>query len=372
MERTFANARRLQIAFAVLLIVCVAQLGWWLIDQWLLAAEVQQRTEARHQQSIEAAELMLERGVSPEAVESVFPDLLAADGADGLRVQPDVLAAVEDERWSRVNQYAWEGGFFFVVLLAAIVVLWQALRTEARLRRRQNNFVAAVTHELKSPLAAMRLSAETLDFREADADTRQRLIRRLLVSLDRMETTVTNVLDTARIDEDKLTLAPENVDLVATIRDLVDSLENTAQSRGIDLGIEAPRHVMVLADRHALGSVLRNLVDNAFGAVSETPNAKVTIAVDGDGSQARIEVRDNGRGFDPEDAAKLFDKFYRPGDEMRREGRGTGLGLYIARTIAGGSGATLSAHSEGRGSGAVFRILWPLAPEAGQTEEASP
>jgi len=371
MEHTFANARRMQIAFAVLLVVCVAQLGWWMIDQWILAAEMQRSAEAQHRQCIDAAELMLERGISSDAVLSAFPDLVATDDGDGFRVDPEVLAAIENERRSHFNQYAWEGGFFLVVLLAAIGVLWSTLRTEARLRRRQHNFVAAVSHELKSPLAAMRLSAETLDYREADADTRKRLVRRLLASLNRMESTVTNVLDTARIDEDKLVLAPESVDLVVTVRDLVDGLENTAHSRGIELGMEAPKRLMVVADRHALGSVLRNLVDNAMGAVSDTPIPRVTIAVDVAGSDASIEVRDNGRGFDPDDGAKLFDKFYRLGDEMRREGRGTGLGLYIARTLATSSGARISAHSEGRGYGAVFRVVWPLAHGPRQAEEAS-
>lgn len=371
MEYTFANARRLQIAFAVLLVVCVAQLSWWMIDQWMMAAEFQQLGEARHAQCIQVADLMLERGIPLDAVLSVFPNLVATEDGSGVRIDPGLLAAIEEERWSRVNQYAWEGGFFLAVLVAAIGVLWQALRTEARLRRRQHNFVAAVTHELKSPLAAMRLSAETLDYREADAETRQRLIRRLLTSLERMESTVTNVLDTARIDEDKVTLAPENVDVVVALRDLIDAMENTAQSRGIEVGIDAPERLMVLADRHALSSVLRNLVDNAIGAVSDTPNGRVTIGAETAGTQASIEVCDNGRGFDPADAAKLFDKFYRPGDEMRREGRGTGLGLYIARTLADASGAKLSAHSDGRGSGAVFRVLWPLAADSADTEAVS-
>jgi signal transduction histidine kinase len=358
MQASLANARRLQVAFVVLLVVCVAQLGWWLIDQWTHTAADTRRTEQLHRQSLAAAEALKGHGLSPEAITKLFPQII--DTTAGLAIDPRVLAELDDERFSRINQYAWEGGFFLLVLLATIGVLASAIRSEARLRRRQSNFVTAVTHELKSPLAAMRLAAETLELRHAEGETRERIIRRLLASLDRMESTVANVLDTARIDEGKLALAPHDVDVAEVVDELVESLANTALSRGVRLRTEIPEGLRVRADPQALNAALRNLVDNALGAVTGAEIPTVSVSASADDGWAMIEVRDNGRGFNPQDAEKLFEKFYRPGDEMRREGRGTGLGLYIARQLAHSSGARLSGHSGGPGKGATFRLRWPL------------
>jgi len=358
MQASLANARRLQAAFVILLVVCVAQLGWWLLDQWLHTAEDASRTEEFYRESLAAAETLQNRGLAPGAIAQLFPAIV--DTPEGFAIDPGVLAQLEDERFSRVNQYAWEGGFFLVVLVATIGVLASAIRSESRLRRRQHNFVTAVTHELKSPLAAMRLAAETLELRHAEGEARERLIRRLLASLDRMESTVANVLDTARIDEGKLPLSPQEVDAGHTLRELVQALANTAESRGVTLRAEVPDEVRLHADPQALNAVIRNLVDNALGAVTGSEDGAVTITAAAEPPCAVIQVRDNGRGFEPTDAEKLFEKFWRPGDEMRREGRGTGLGLYIARSLATASGARLTAHSDGPGRGATFTIRWPL------------
>jgi len=359
MQPSLTNARRLQAAFVVLLVVCVAQLGWWLVDQWMHTAEDARRTEEFYRQSLAAAETLQGRGLAPGAVAQLFPEIV--DTVDGFAIDPAVLAQLEAERISRINQYAWEGGFFLVVLVATIAVLGTAVRSEGRLRRRQHNFVTAVTHELKSPLAAMRLAAETLELRDADADTRARLIRRLLTSLERMESTVANVLDTARIDEGKLSIAPQEVDVVGAVGDLVEGLGHTAETRGATLRTSMPERLELYADAQALNAVLRNLFDNAIAAVTGADDGAVTVTIESAPPFAIIEVRDNGRGFDPADTEKLFEKFFRPGNEMRREVRGTGLGLYIARSLATSSGATLTAHSEGAGAGATFRLVWPLA-----------
>ena len=369
MRSSLANARRHQIIFAVLLAVCVAQVAWWMIDQWWFSADVHRRLEEAHGQSIRAAEVMLEQGLPPERVATMFPALVVADDGVSVSVAPEVIETLDDERWSRLNRYAWEGGFFFVVLSAAIGVLWSAVRTEARLRRRQHNFVTAVTHELKSPLASIRLSVETLDLRDADPETRQRLSDRLLTSLDRMEGTVSKVLDTARIDEGELTLQPETVDLATFVEQTIDSLDGRANSVGVKLEHGVPGDLTLRADPGALGSVLRNLITNGIDAAAGAPGAVVTISASAEPPCAVIEVRDNGRGFNPADAEKLFEKFYRLGDELRREGRGTGLGLYIARILVSQSGGELSAHSEGPGRGATFRVAWPLTPAGNSKRE---
>ncbi len=369
MLSSFANARRYQIIFAVLLAVCVAQVAWWMIDQWWFSADVHRRLAAAHGRSVRAAEVMLEQGLPRERVATMFPALVVADDGVSVSVAPEIVESLQDERWSRLNRYAWEGGFFLVVLSAAIGVLWSAVRTEARLRRRQHNFVTAVTHELKSPLASIRLSVETLDLRDADPETRQRLIDRLLASLDRIEGTVSQVLDTARIDEGKFSLQPEPVDLATSVAETIDSLDGHANSGGVKVKQAVPIDLTLNADVQALAAVLRNLLTNGIDAAAGAPDPVVTISATAEPPYAVIEVHDNGRGFDSADAEKLFEKFYRLGDELRREGRGTGLGLYIARILVSQSGGELSAHSDGPGRGATFRVAWPLTPAGNAKQE---
>ena len=138
MQSSFASARRYQIAFAILLAVCLAQVGWWMLDQWLFSGEVRERLEEAHRRNLDAAEVMLRQGDAPENVAAMFPALTLGEDGVTLRVDPAIVAALDAERDSRRNRYAWEGGFFLIVLSAAIGVLWRAVRTEVRLRRRQH------------------------------------------------------------------------------------------------------------------------------------------------------------------------------------------------------------------------------------------
>lgn len=371
MNDTPAGARRTQIAFAVLLAVCVAQVGWWMLDQWMYTAEVQRRTEQEWQQSLAAARAMRDRGIQPTTIDAMFPEIVIDAGGDFV-VAPAARETANAERLSRLNRYAWEGGFFLIVLTAAITVLWRAVRVEMRLRRRQRNFVTAVTHELKSPLTSIRLSAETLLRREADAATQQRLLGRLLTSLDRMDATVSNVLETARIDEHQLSLQPDVVSPAESIARVIDAMEPAAHSAGISLRSSCSDDLEVWADRGAFETVVRNLVANAIAATEGVDGGEVTVSIDRHADGARIDVADNGRGFDSDESEKLFEKFYRPGDELRRESRGSGLGLYIARALVTASGGNLSAFSDGRGRGARFRSTWPRPRPGLPSNDATP
>jgi signal transduction histidine kinase len=366
MQSSLASARRHQIIFLILLTVCLAQVGWWMIDQWLFSGEVQGRLQETHRRSLDAAKVMLEQGIATNDVAKMFPALSVSKDGNTIRVKPTIMETLTAERDSRRNRYAWEGGFFLIVLCAAIGVLWRTVRTEVRLRQRQRNFVTAVTHELKSPLASVRLSAETLQYRENDPETRERLIERLLNSLDRMDATVSNILDTTQIDEGKLALEPQTVMLSPCIYEIVNSLETVAENAGVKMEIAADNGLTVYADHLALTVVLRNLIANGIDAAAGVENATVTIKANKADSKTVVEVSDNGRGFHSTEGEKLFEKFYRLGNEIRREGRGTGLGLYIARSLVAESGGELSAHSDGPGRGALFRATWPRIQQDGR------
>ncbi len=348
--------------FAALLLISVAQLGWWMLDQWWFTAEVRSQILHLHQERLASAKALLEAGVPAAEVERLIDDVRVRD--ELVELDEAVLARLEEERRGRLNRYFWEGAFFFAVLLAALSVIARVLRDEARLRRRQDNFLAAVSHELKSPLAAARVAADTLALRPLDHQGRQLHVDRVRRGLGRLQAMVDNLLESARIEEGALSLHPGARSVGHMLNPLVAGFAERAVARGIVLEVQIPKHLELVADETAMQMVVRNLLENAFEAVRDTqfePTVTLTARSTVDG--VVVQVTDNGCGFEPRAAERMFDKFYRPGDELRRSGRGAGLGLHIVRALMRSSGGRVDARSDGAGRGAQFRTYWP--PVAG-------
>ncbi len=317
----------LQLGFVMLLFVCMLQVGWWITDNLIFTHEVRD-------------EIQMLRAADPSAGEEL-QDLLAASNG-------------------RANRYIWEGGFFLLVLLAGMAVLVRAIRHDAELRRRQQNFLAAVSHEFKSPLASMQLAAETLVLRSGEDDTR-RLGQRVLGDCERLLRMVDNLLDTTRLEEGRHTLAPESVDLADMIARELAVVSDRAARHGIEATADVDDTLRLNADRAAIETILRNLLDNALKACVAGDGSQITVDGRISGDRVTICVTDDGHGFPPEDAELMFEKFYRLGDEQTRTTPGTGLGLYIVRRLTTMTGGTITADSDGPGRGARFTVSWPGA-----------
>lgn len=316
---TSRNTRRVQLGLLVLLVICFAQVGWWMLDQWMYMRSLSE----------------------------------AAAGA------PELQARIDQAR--RMNRYLWEGGFFLLVLLAGMSVLARAVWQESQLRYRQQAFLAAVSHELRSPLASSRVAAETLLLREPPEADRERLLQRLLRNLRRLEDMVANLIDTARIEEGQIVLHPEPVQLLGALEPLLAGFRERAADTGLEFRIDLDPTSELYGDPEALRTVVRNLLDNAFKSVEAAPGGRVELVAERNDGRAIVSVVDSGVGFEARDRERMFERFWRPGDEMRRGGTGAGLGLYIARALATRSGGTLTAFSEGPGTGARFELVWPAA-----------
>ena len=246
-----------------------------------------------------------------------------------------------------------------LVLIVGMAVLTRAIRHDAELRRRQQNFIAAVSHEFKSPLASMRLSAETLATRSTDQDSR-RLGQRLLEDGDRLLRMVDNLLDTARLDDGRITLRREPVSLRAVVEAARAEHSPQAASQGIEIRADVP-DLAIDADPLAIESVLRNVLDNAVKACVAGDGRTISINARDNGASVVIAVDDDGAGFPPRDAAMIFEKFYRAGDGAANPMPGTGLGLYVVRRLAELSDARVEATSDGPGRGATVTVTWPAA-----------
>ncbi|MGD8341205.1 MAG: HAMP domain-containing sensor histidine kinase [Gammaproteobacteria bacterium] len=318
-------SRFLQIGFLGLLFLCVLQVGYWMTENFIYTNTVQDQLEA------------LTAGEVP-----------AADSLE--------LIAAESE--GRNNRYLWEGSFFLVVLLGGMGVLTRTLRHDTELRRRQQNFLAAVSHEFKSPLASMQLAAETLVMR-ADEPDAKRLGQRILEDCERLLRMVENLLDTTRIEEGRHELGVEQTDLASVVTAVVDSFAERAARHSVEIGHSVPGAISLAVDRQALDTILRNLVDNALKACIAGNGHRIDVRVESIDGRIELAVADDGLGFAPEDANLMFEKFHRLGDELRRKTPGTGLGLYIVKKLAELSGARIRAESAGPGSGAEIALSWP-------------
>jgi signal transduction histidine kinase len=350
-----------QYVAVVLLVTCVAQLAWWLLDQVSTSREVGERLEGLYAADARAADELLATGSSADEIEVLFPHVEVLDGR--ARVRPSALAAFDEGRREHLNRYGWEGAFFLAVLVAMIVLLGRTLRQHSRLLHRQQNFLAAVSHELKSPVASLRLSAETLLLRDPPVVDRRRIAERMVLSTERLEGLVTDLLDTARVEEGRREVAPESLTLAEVVQDVVRPLASTASARGVTIEADIDEELEVFADPMALSTVLGNLLSNAKKSVLANGGGHVAVSAERDGERVRVDVQDDGLGFEPQFAGRLFDKFYRPGNEMRRRTAGTGLGLYLAKRLVEEGDGRITAESSGPGCGATFRVWWPASTE---------
>ncbi|MEE8277096.1 MAG: HAMP domain-containing sensor histidine kinase [Thermoanaerobaculia bacterium] len=364
MRLRLTTTRLLQVGFMFLLAVCVAQVIWWLVDQEQHTRTVRLQVSELYRGDRLAAERLLRDGVSPTFVEQMFPHLRVS--GEKVEVTPQALASLDHERLRRLRQYGWEGGFFLLVLVGCMAVIWKALREEASLRRRQKNFLAAVSHELKNPLASLQLSAETMSLRNLAPEQTQKLVMRILEDVRRMSDMVSNVLDTSRLDEGRLELQREPVNLGEIVTALLPEWRPRASQAGVTINTSIPDDLEVRSDRLAVRTVVHNLLDNAIKATAAAGGGKVSLTACRSDGGIQLEVRDTGVGLRPEEVDKLFQKFYRAGDESSRRTAGSGLGLFLVQRFLDLDGGRIRAHSDGPGKGALFTASWPesRAPRA--------
>ena len=251
-----------------------------------------------------------------------------------------------------------EGSFFAVMLLAVVWVLWKTVRREVELERQHQNFLSAITHELKSPLAAMRLSLETVLRGRADSTASVRFLENALQDTERLQSLVQKVLEVTRYGLAGKALTIRTAELSATVEEAVDRFRSRALSAGARLNVSIEPEIVARVDEEAFQIVVSNLLENAIKYGGTIP--EVTVRLFASDGRAVLEVTDNGRGIPEEDLPLIFDRFFRGGDEMTRTTQGTGLGLHLVEQIVTGHGGTVRVAETGP-KGTTFRVELPIA-----------
>jgi signal transduction histidine kinase len=357
------SLRVFQITSLFLLFVCFAQALWWVVEETQHAAALRTRFAALYTADAAAAEELLDGGAPAESVAALFPHVAVT--GDGAEVRQSARTELDEARRRRINRFGWEGSFFLLVLLAGMGVIVQALRANTALLQRQQNFLASVSHELKSPLASVKLSAETLLLRQPEPDKVAALANRMVRDTDRLATLVSNLLDVARLEEGQAHVQPSAQLLRPLVDGVVRELEHDLAHA--EVRVDVPADLKVWADAEALRTCVRNLITNAAKSVASARGTgedagRGTVAIRAaaiGGRRVEIAVTDDGVGFATREKRRIFEKFYRPGDELRRRTKGSGLGLYLVRMLAGLHGASVRGASPGPGRGATFTLRWP-------------
>lgn len=354
-------ARIFELTVLLLVVVSALTACWWLFDQRQYTLTRVHEAQRLHAEQVAAARALLAAGVPPQRVQTLLPDLIVSHGEPA--VSPSVERKLSSEQRRRINQYLWEGGFFLLALCACIALIWNALRKEAQVLKEQDNFLALVSHQFKTPLASLQLSLETMSLRALTAEQLQTLIDRMLTDLTRMETMVSRILDSVRLSRGRVDLKREPVALASAVGRVVGHFQERARRDRIRIETQVPEGLQVLADPLAVDVVVRNLVENALNAVSPVGGGKIVVSSRRVGATVELAVGDSGIGFRPADESHLFEKFSRLSPGVGSGYYGTGLGLYIVKRLMHLIGGSVTAHSEGLGRGAEFVLTWPAAGE---------
>jgi len=260
------------------------------------------------------------------------------------------------------NLNAWSfltiGTIFFALMLVGLSIYLALTIKEVRLHQRQVNFVDSVTHELKTPIASLQLYLETLQMRDLDDSRRAEFYEVMEGELQRLDRLINQLLEVARLDAVGLEHEPEDVELEPLLRQCAASACVHHKFRNEDVFTFQIEPAVVHCRRMLLEMIFGNLLDNAVKYAAHKPDVHVDVHVD---SQGRVVTRitDNGEGVDRDQRTKIFQMFYRGENELKRRKKGTGLGLYIVRTLVHLLKGSVSVSDRSDGPGSVFVVELP-------------
>jgi two-component system, OmpR family, sensor histidine kinase SenX3 len=259
------------------------------------------------------------------------------------------------------------GVVLFLVILAGVVVNTVFLVREARRNEQHDAFINAVTHELKTPVASIRLYLETLQRRELADEKRHEFYRVMLADSDRLIDLIEQVLRAGRTSARSRVLHQVPIDLRDTVRECLDLARVRHHLPDEALAyvdrVAEPAQATVLGDPDELKAAVSNLVDNAIKYSNGDVHVQVELAPLED-RRVAVRVKDAGIGISATELKRIFRRFYRIPETVAMRIKGTGLGLFIVSSVARKHGGRVFAESPGPGQGSTFTLQLPTAPSA--------
>lgn len=239
------------------------------------------------------------------------------------------ITAIIDAKNRKTAQYIGEGAIFLLVIIIGAIFIFQSTKKQLKLGEQQRNFMMAITHELKTPIAITKLSLETLKKRKLDEAQQKWLIANTLHEVERLNDLCNNILLTSHLESGINRFIKEELELSSLAKGCVTQFKTRFPDRQID--IETAGETAVYGEQLLLQLLVNNLVENALKYSPK--EKKVLVVVKPEGEKVLLQVKDEGYGIADVEKRKIFDKYYRIGNAKTRTLKGTGLGLYLCKKI---------------------------------------
>jgi two-component system, OmpR family, sensor histidine kinase CiaH len=264
------------------------------------------------------------------------------------------LAEAESFKSRKVTQYTGEGAIFLILILVGAVFVYRATRKQLQLAQQQQNFMMAITHELKTPIAVAKLNLETLQRRKLDEAKQQELLQSALLETERLNDLTNNILLASRMDGGEQEYFSEIIDMQLLLQEVLRQFKARYPDRIINY--QAHKTNSIKGDSLLIKLLINNLLDNAIKYTDAS--AVITLSVDQEEKSVLLRVADTGAGIPEEEKQKIFQKFYRMGSEATRRAKGTGLGLYLCSRIVAGHGGSIRVE-DNLPHGSIFMVQLP-------------
>jgi K+-sensing histidine kinase KdpD len=316
------NRRKLRnatIVYWVLLLYIIAALVWWSFS-------------------------LLQQNKEIHALKKASVSASAANHAQQIK-------EIEDQEQRGVYKYMGEASAVLLLIFVGAVFIYRSVRRQFRLQQQQQNFVMAVTHELKTPIAVAKLNLETLQKHQLEEDKRKKLLHTALQETMRLDTLINNILISSQLEGNAYRLSKDDLHFSGLVMDVVKAFGNRYPERVLKATVE--EDIDISGDAMLLKLLLSNLLENAN---KYSPKDKaIVLQLTKRDSKVLLEVMDEGSGIPEDEKKAVFEKFYRIGNEQTRKTQGTGLGLYICQKIVKDHGGDISIK-DNQPSGSKFIV----------------
>ncbi|PSL35460.1 phospho-acceptor domain-containing protein [Chitinophaga ginsengisoli] len=266
------------------------------------------------------------------------------------------LERIHSTELRRFVMYLSEGLIFLAIILLGGFFVYRSIWKQMRLSQQQQNFMMAVTHELKSPIAAAKLNLETLRKHKLDEEKRLKLLDNTIRETNRLDQLCNNILLASQMEAQRYQLFREDIDFSALLETGIREMQSRISTHTIQAHILPD--VWVNGDKFMLQILLSNLVENAVKYAPKQTVIDITLE-ECSGSMLKLKVTDEGPGIPVDERDRIFLKFYRIGNENTRKAKGSGLGLFLSRKIVQQHGGSIVVK-DNVPAGASFEITWPV------------
>ena len=273
---------------------------------------------------------------------------------DSLQPGPDYALAKEkiyEARSRKIAQYLGEGSIFLLLIIAGAVYIFRSVRRELRQSVEQQNFLMAITHELKTPISVSKLNLETLIRRKLSEEMQKSLLQASLQETSRLNMLCNNLLLSSQIDAGAYALIKEVVSWSKICQDCIAENNNRFPQRKIEA--EIAEEIFIEADHLLLEMVVNNLIENALKYAPKDKPIQVVLKLEL--PYAVLKVKDEGPGIMETDKREIFKKFTRLGNEATRKAKGTGLGLFLVKRIVTKLNGEVTVQ-DNKPSGSIFKV----------------